>query len=64
KDLRVSRVWLEGSLNFYLFLLIGVISQQLSMVRKKGGTKTLGECSTKSCMLRLGRMNCSRKGIY
>ncbi|KAJ0024730.1 hypothetical protein Pint_07563 [Pistacia integerrima] len=34
------------------------------MVRKKGGTSTLGERSTtESCMLRSGRMNRSRKGI-
>ncbi|KAI9077855.1 hypothetical protein K1719_040201 [Acacia pycnantha] len=66
KDLRVSRVGPGGSLNaFFFLLLIGVISQRLAMVRKKGGTSTLGERSTtESCMLRSGRMNHSRKGIY
>ena len=65
KDLRVSRVGPGGSLNASFFLLIGVISQILAMVRKKGGTSTLGERSTtESCMLRSGRMNRSRKGIY
>lgn len=65
KDLRVSRVGPGGSLNAFFFLLIGVISQRLAMVRKKGGTGTLGERSTtESCMLRSGRMNRSRKGIY
>ncbi|KAK9907881.1 hypothetical protein M0R45_002768 [Rubus argutus] len=65
KDLRVSRVGPGGSLNAFFFLLIGVISQRLAMVRKKGGTSTLGERSTtESCMLRSGRMNRSRKGIY
>ena len=64
KDLRVSRVGPGGSLNAFFFLLI-VISQRLAMVRKKGGTSTLGERSTtESCMLRSGRMNRSRKGIY
>ncbi|KAG4914207.1 hypothetical protein JHK87_051764 [Glycine soja] len=54
KDLRVSRVVPGGSLNAFLFLLIG-----------EGGTSTLGERSTTdSCMLRSGRMNRSRKGIY
>ncbi|KAI3490044.1 hypothetical protein L1887_45810 [Cichorium endivia] len=43
KDLRVSRVGPGGSLNAFFFLLIGVISQRLAMVRKKGGTGTLGE---------------------
>ena len=65
KDLRVSRVGPGGPLNAFFFLLIGVISQRLAMVRKKGGTSTLGERSTtESCMLRSGRMNRSRKGIY
>lgn len=67
KDLRVSRVGPGGSLNAFFFLLIGVvISQRLAAgVRKKGGTSTLGERSTtESCMLRSGRMNRSRKGIY
>lgn len=62
KDLRVSRVGPGGSLNAFFFLLIGVLSQRLAMVRKKGGTGTLGERSTtESCMLRSGRMNRSRK---
>jgi len=40
KDLRVSRVGPGGSLNAFFFLLIGVISQRLAMVRrKKGGNK-------------------------
>ena len=65
KDLRVSRVRPVGSLNALFFLLIEVISQILPMVRKRGGTSTLGERSTtESCMLRSGRMNRSRKGIY
>ncbi|KAJ7941388.1 ATP synthase subunit beta, chloroplastic-like [Quillaja saponaria] len=56
KDLRVSRVGPGGSLNAFFFLLIGVISQGLAMVRKKGGTSTLGERSTtESCMLRSGK---------
>ncbi|KAJ7954424.1 40S ribosomal protein S6 [Quillaja saponaria] len=46
KDLRVSRVGPGGSLNAFFFLLIGVISQGLAMVRKKGGTSTFGERST------------------
>jgi hypothetical protein len=36
KDLRVSRVGPGGSLNAFFFLLIGVISQRLARVRKKG----------------------------
>ena len=66
KDLRVSRVGPGGSLNAFFFLPIGVISQRLAMVRsKKERTSTLGERSTtESCMLRSGRMNRSRKGIY
>ena len=54
KDLRVSRVGPGGFLNAFFFLLIGVISQRLGIVRrKKGGTSTLGERSTmESCMLR------------
>ncbi|QCD89328.1 large subunit ribosomal protein L2 [Vigna unguiculata] len=36
KDLRVSKVVPGGSLNAFLFLLIGVISQILAMVKKKG----------------------------
>ncbi|ESQ38507.1 hypothetical protein EUTSA_v10029308mg, partial [Eutrema salsugineum] len=43
KDLRVSRVRPVGSLNALFFLLIEVISQILPMVRKRGGTSTLGE---------------------
>jgi hypothetical protein len=42
KDLRVSRVRPVGSLNALFFLLIEVISQILPMVRKRGGTSTLG----------------------
>ena len=65
KDLRVSKVGPGGSLNALFFLLIGVISKRLAMVRKKGRTSTLGERSTtRNCMLRSGRMNRSRKGIY
>lgn len=66
KDLRVSRVGPRGSLNAFFFLPIGVISQRLAMVRSnKERTSTLGERSTtESCMLRSGRMNRSRKGIY
>ncbi|KAA0050839.1 putative chloroplast RF68 [Cucumis melo var. makuwa] len=52
KDLRVSKVGPGGFLNAFFFLLIGVISQTLAMVRKKGGTSTLGVCSTmKSCAM-------------
>ncbi|KAL8490799.1 hypothetical protein ACS0TY_022709 [Phlomoides rotata] len=65
KDLRVFRVGPGGSLNAFFFLLIRVISQRLAGVRKKGRTSTLGERSTtESCMLRSGRMNRYRKGIY
>ena len=39
KDLRVSRVGPGGPLNAFFFLLIGVISQRLAMVRKKEGNK-------------------------
>lgn len=39
KDLRVSKVGPGGSLNAFFFLLIGVISQRLAMVRKKEGNK-------------------------
>ena len=35
-DLRVSRVGPGGSLNAFFFLLIGVSSQRLARVRKKG----------------------------
>ncbi|GFP97143.1 hypothetical protein PHJA_001858400 [Phtheirospermum japonicum] len=64
KDLRVSRVGPGGSLNAFFFLLIGVISQRLARVRKRGGTSTLGERSTtESCMLRSGRMNRMNKWI-
>ncbi|KAF2930022.1 hypothetical protein DAI22_01g355200 [Oryza sativa Japonica Group] len=65
KDLRVSRVGPGGSLNAFLFLPIGVISQGLAMVRGRRGRSTLEERSTtESCMLRSGRMNRSRKGVY
>ncbi|TYG96334.1 hypothetical protein ES288_A11G342000v1 [Gossypium darwinii] len=68
KDLRVFRVGLRGSLNALFFFFpseLFFISQILAMVRKKGGTSTLGERSTtESCMLHSGRMNRSRKGIY
>ncbi|GFP96542.1 hypothetical protein PHJA_001798300 [Phtheirospermum japonicum] len=37
KDLRVSRVGPGGSLNAFFFLLIKVISQRLSRVRKRVG---------------------------
>lgn len=40
KDLRVSRVGPGGSLNAFFFLLIGVISQRLAGVRKKGEQDT------------------------
>ena len=40
KDLRVSKVVPGGSLNAFLFLLIGVISQILAMVKKKGNKHT------------------------
>ncbi|KAA0057141.1 hypothetical protein E5676_scaffold371G00380 [Cucumis melo var. makuwa] len=64
KDLRVSRVGLGGFLNAFFFLLIGVISQRLAMVRKKRGTSTLRERSTtESCMLRSGRMHCEKESI-
>lgn len=36
KDLKVSRVVPGGSLNAFIFLLIGVISQRLAVVKKKG----------------------------
>ncbi|CAJ1963130.1 unnamed protein product [Sphenostylis stenocarpa] len=36
RDLRVSKVVPGGSLNAFLFLLIGVISQRLAMIKKKG----------------------------
>lgn len=41
KDLRVSKVGPGGSLNAFFFLLIGVISKRLAMVRKKGGTRVV-----------------------
>lgn len=64
KDLRVSKVGPGGSLNAFFFLLIGVISNCHGK-EEGGGTSTLGERSTtESCMLRSGRMNRSRKGIY
>ncbi|KAB2074997.1 hypothetical protein ES319_A07G189400v1 [Gossypium barbadense] len=68
KDLRVFRVGPRGSFNALFFFFpseLFLISQILAMVRKKGGTSTLGECSTtESCMLRSERMNRSRNGIY
>ena len=42
KDLRVSKVGPRGYLNAFFFLLIGVISQRLAIVRNKGGISTLG----------------------
>lgn len=61
----MSRVGPVGSLTAFFFLLIGVHSQRRAMVRKRRGTRTLGERSTtESCMLRSGRMNRSRKRIY
>jgi len=67
KDLRVSRVGPGGSLNAFFFLLMGVYFTKTCQYqgKKEGGTSTLGERSTtESCMLRSGRMNRSRKGIY
>ncbi|KAG4192738.1 hypothetical protein ERO13_A07G174583v2 [Gossypium hirsutum] len=68
KDLRVFRVGPRGSLtpSFFFFPSeLFLISQILAMVRKKGGTSTLGQRSTtESCILRSERMNRSRKGIY
>lgn len=67
KDLRVSRVGPGGSLNAFFFLLMGVSFTKTCQYQGKeeGGTSTLGERSTtESCMLRSGRMNRSRKGIY
>lgn len=61
KDLRVSRAGPGGSLNAFFFLLIGKTCHG----KEEGGTSTLGERSTtESCMLRSGRMNRFRKGIY
>jgi hypothetical protein len=37
KDLRVSRVVPGGSLNAFLFLFIGVISQRLAVINDKEG---------------------------
>ncbi|KAG6790056.1 hypothetical protein POTOM_006202 [Populus tomentosa] len=52
KDLRVSKVGPEGLLMPSFFLLIGVISKKLAMVRKKGETSTLGERNAlKSCAM-------------
>lgn len=54
-----------GSLNAFLFLLMGVISQRLARVRKRGGARLLGYRSTmESCMLHSEKMNLSLKGIY
>lgn len=65
KDLRVSKVGPGGSLNAFFFLLIGVISKRLAMVKEEGGNKHTWRAQyTESCMLRSGRMNRSRKGIY
>jgi len=67
KDLRVSKVGPGGSLNAFFFSSHRSYFKKTchGMVRKKGGTSTLGERSTtESCMLRSGRMNRSRKGIY
>ena len=63
KDLRVSRVGPGGFLNTFFFFSSELFEKDLP--GKKGGTSTLGERSTtESCMLRSGRMNRSRKGIY
>lgn len=65
KDLRVSRVGPGGSLNAFFFLLIVSYCTKTFHGKKEGATSTLGERSTTdSCMLRSGRMNRSRKGIY
>ncbi|KAB2084471.1 hypothetical protein ES319_A05G336200v1 [Gossypium barbadense] len=68
KDLRVFRVGQRRSLNalfFFFPLELFLISQILAMVRKKGGTSTLGgRSTTESCMLHSGRMNRSYKKIY
>lgn len=40
KDLRVSRVGPGGSLNAFFFLLIGVISQRLAVVGRRGDRHT------------------------
>jgi len=45
KDPRMSRAGSGGSINAFFSLLIGVISQRFVVVRKKGGTSTLGERS-------------------
>jgi hypothetical protein len=66
KDLRVSRVGPGGSLERLLFSSHrSSFTNTKTVVRNKGGKSTLGERSTtESCMLRSGRMNRSRKGIY
>ncbi|KAL5165441.1 Protein Ycf2 [Glycine soja] len=61
RNVRVSRVVPGWSLDVFLFLLIGVISQRLVMVKKKGEQAHLESTTIDSCMLRLGRMNRSRK---
>ena len=62
KDLRVSRVGPGGSLNAFFFRSYFT---KTFHVKEEGVTSTLGERSTtESCMLRSGRMNRSRKGIY
>ncbi|KAL8267625.1 hypothetical protein R6Q59_001423 [Mikania micrantha] len=53
-DVLIGSVGTDGArtrnVNAFFFLLIGVLSQRLAMVRKKGGTGTLGERSTtESC---------------
>ena len=66
KDLRVSRVGPGASLNAFFFLPIGVIYQRFPMVREtREEAHSLEERSTReNIMLRLGRMNRSRKGVY
>lgn len=59
KDLRVFRVGPRGSLNAFFSLPIEVLLQRLAIGKvEEEGASTLGERSTtKSCMLRSGRMN-------
>ncbi|CAN4125271.1 unnamed protein product [Withania somnifera] len=65
KDLRVSRVGPGGSLNAFFFSSHRSYFTKTCQGKEEGGTSTLGERSTtESCMLRSGRMNRSRKGIY
>lgn len=43
KEFKVSKVRLGGFLDTFFFLLIGVISERITMIRKKKrGTSTLG----------------------